>query len=513
MRSCSILFPGPASIEVEVARETPTCFADLNLDQLVDAITAGKDEYNLKPFFSAPLKDAGAIIFRQEILRDLESSLLLECLLAFAARMRTMRAHLALREKLYYWHQKERWFLDAVDAYLDAVDCLQRDLSGIELKSSGFLAFREYLGLYIFSEKYSRLHAWTRKLKRDLDQVSYCFQIKGSTVQVRKCASEKDYSEEVLETFHKFKQGAAKDYRIKKPDQSGMNHVEESILSMVAKLYPEIFSDLYEFCSSNAAYLDEPIGNFDREIQFYVSYIEFTARFRTVGLPFCYPSLSESSKEVLVTDGYDLALAARLARNGDGNPIVCNDVYLAGDERIVVVSGPNQGGKTTFARMFGQVHWLGSLGLLVPAREARTHVFDALFTHFEREETIENLRGKLQDELARIHEILAQATSDSVIIMNEIFTSTTVADAVFLGRKIMARIIQSDLLCVCVTFLDELASLSPQTVSMVSTVVPENPALRTYKIVRRPADGLSYAIWIAEKYRLTYPLLKERVRP
>jgi len=71
--------------------------------------------------------------------------------------------------------------------------------------------------------------------------------------------------------------------------------------------------------------------------------------------------------------------------------------------------------------------------------------------------------------------------------------------------------VRLDLLCVWVTFIDELSTYGPQTISMVSTVVPDNPDQRTFKIVRKPADGLSYAICIAEKYRLTYDKLKERM--
>ena len=76
----------------------------------------------------------------------------------------------------------------------------------------------------------------------------------------------------------------------------------------------------------------------------------------------------------------------------------------------------------------------------------------------------------------------------------------------------MERLVKRRALCVWVTFVDELASFGPQVVSMVSTVVPEDPARRTFKILRLPADGLAYALAIAQRYELTYDMIRRRIK-
>jgi DNA mismatch repair protein MutS len=502
----SILYETPKDRGGDDTAPPPAFFADLNCDQIVNAVISRRDKYNLRPFFHDCLQRAGAIRYRQEVMRDLDCSPIYESVDQFAERMRQVREHLRRVKKSYYKEKKQIWFLDAVSVYCDNIATSLINLATAAPKSRGFLGLHAYLARYVDSPHFVSSRTESQRLRSELEFIDY-----RASFTIRKYSGEPDYSALVEETFDRFKQGAPSNYLAAFRDSDDVNHIEAKITIFVAKLTPAVFASLDDFFTSTEHFIDDVVARFDREVQFYIAYRHYTAALQKAGLSFCYPQITTVTAEVYSCDGFDLALVYKLFANR--SPVVCNDFHLTGKERIIVASGPNQGGKTTFARVFGQLHYLGSIGCPVAGKDARLLLFDQLFTHFERQEKVENLRGKLEDDLVRIHEILKAATARSVIVMNEIFTSTTIQDEVFLRKKIMDEIIALGALCVWVTFVDELASFGSQAVSMVSTVEPDNPALRTLKVVRRPADGLAYAMAIAQKYAVTYKSIVERIEP
>jgi len=506
LSAVSILFDQPVGAD---ARPAPPYFPDLNLDQLLAGVAAGRGQYDLAPFLRVPLHDAAAVEYRHEVLRDLENRATATAVTQFAERMQATCNDMAQARKLRYRYQKEHWLLDAARGYCAAVSELSAALGQAELTSRGLTAFRDYLSGYARSAAFTGLAIEAGEVASALDDVRYCVNIKGSRVTVTRYEAEADFSADVVATFARFARGATRDYRGSPRNWPEMDHVEEWIADRVARLFPDAFAALDSFCARHEGFLDDTVTAFDREAQFYLAYLDFIRPMKAAGLEFCYPRVSEDSTEADVAGAFDLALAAKLApRLAD---VVTNDFRLSGPERVIVVTGPNHGGKTTFARMVGQLHYLASLGYPVPARRARLALPDQIFTHFERQEDLATLRGKLADELARIHDALGQATSRSLLVMNESFASTTAQDAAFIGERVLQAMTKLGLLGVYVTFIDELASCTPACVSMVGTVSPDDPASRTYKIVRKPADGLAYATAIARKYRLTYPQLKERL--
>jgi DNA mismatch repair protein MutS len=507
----SILHPDSVG-ELPAALQDRQFAVDLNLDQVFASVCEGREQLDVLSLYYSPLRDVDSVVYRHEVMADLERPRVMAAVRSFGQGMRQVRELLATMRSLHNRWQQRRLFVDAVSAYCETVGSLADELARLEPASRGLSAFATYLSAYRGSAAFIALVEEARSVLSALDEIRYTLHIRGTRVTVSQYLGEPDYAQEVEAIFAKFREAPARDFLASFRDTIDMDRVEAQVLHLVARLNPGPFGALERYCEANQDFLDAGVAGFDRDSQFYLAYLDHIAPLRSSGLAFCYPHLSISPDGTRAKAVFDLALAGKINQPGSARPnIVTNDFDLGRDERIVVVTGPNSGGKTTFARAFGQAHYLASLGLLVPANEAELVLADAVFTSFGQEEQLGTPRSHLEDELVHLHEVIALASPRSILVMNESFSSTTLRDAAVLGRSVLAQLVESGSLCIYVTFVDELATANDATVSMVVTVHPDDPVLRTYRVVRKPPEGLAYAAALAERYGLTYGAVEEQV--
>lgn len=509
----SVLFPTEESSLLPRQKTAPECFRDLNIDKIMNRVVKEKPELQLEEFFYTPLPDPAVIAYRQEIMQELMDPgkrFAIESMVGQITFLRMfmdgLRAKLMTDGKLTGKYLDMGHLLENASLFSGVVTGLAQGLKQMTIQSRGLQNFKAYMEEYATSDSFRSMQEWASRLREGFDKLRYCLLIKDNLVRVMPYEGQENYADRIGELFARFRQDDALDYRRKLKEDPVSENLENKILEMLAHYHPAEFKDLTDFCTQYLHFDDDTLMRFAREVQFYFCWLDFLEPLRQAGLPFCYPRIHRELDDLKALDCFDLALALDKA-----DKIVTNSFSLTAPEQVLIVTGPNQGGKTTFARSFGQIHFLSSLGVMVPGREADVFLCDQVLTHFEREEDLVNLSGKLQDDLVRLHSLLEAATPRSVVIVNEIFASTTLKDALQLGEHMLDALVKNGAPVMFVTFLEELADYGPQTVSMVTTVTDDEKHRRTFRIVRKAPDGQAYALQIAARHGLTYDQLVRRL--
>lgn len=188
------------------------------------------------------------------------------------------------------------------------------------------------------------------------------------------------------------------------------------------------------------------------ELAFYVGCLNLHEQLSGMGEPACFPLPAGPEERRHAFDGlYDACLALTMKQG-----VVGNDVN-ADSKDLVVITGANQGGKTTFLRSIGLAQLMMQCGMFVPAESFSANVSDGLFTHYRREEDAAMKSGKLDEELGRVSGIAEKIKPDSMVLFNESFAATNEKEGSEIARQIVSALLEKRIKVFFVTHLYEFA--------------------------------------------------------
>ena len=186
--------------------------------------------------------------------------------------------------------------------------------------------------------------------------------------------------------------------------------------------------------------------------------------------------------------------------------IVTNDLRFDKDHVIYLLTGANRGGKTTLTQAVGQLFALAQGGIHVPCSMFSYRPVDMIYTHFPADEDKTMDLGRLGEECVRFKEAYSEATSSSLLLLNESFSTTSYEEGYYIAVDAVRAIRKKSIRTIYNTHMHKLAAdIDLDQVS--SIVMASDNGERSYKVIEKAPEGSSYARDIAAKYGVTYEML------
>ncbi len=487
----------PAENDIEA--ETPAFFADLNLDRILGRVTDGWGDDLIKLYarFPATKEDED---YRRAVYKDIKKEEICSALTEYYRHIRERRVFAERRNKAYEPVQQQVWYLREAYSYIFSIETLNTKLKEAGLTSEGMKGLSALLSSCVSEADYLQLKEEATILWKELSSFRVILSYEKNRFTLAEGKGEGEYEQFLAECFP----GETRELRSPYIDTEYYSKLEEEIVKLFRKKHKIFFKRLETFCAQHPVYLQEAMAVIEGQLPYYLAYASFQRMMESKGFRMCTPTASEDS--LRATKLYDLALA--LTNMESGKEVVPNGLELAPEESFFVLTGPNQGGKTTYGRSLGQLVWFSKMGLDVPAESAEVPCYSNLWTHFSVEESAETGRGKLMDELVRLKPIMEKDQEGAFVVINELFTTAANYDAIEMGKRVLEYLIGRKCKGIYVTHLGELSASCEGVVSLRATLNEKHE--QTYRIERSEAFEADGTNRLVLKYRLTYDQLKER---
>lgn len=486
------MFKGILGEEWEEQEKSPI-FADFNLDVFIAKVNSLSRGVNLQPLFLYVPTQAEVVRYRREITGDFQNPRIYTAFENYSTQMDRVGKYEKKAAMGRNRFQSKKWHADALYLFADALLALHRELTEIQEYSPAMKELADYLAEYIRSESFQTWRQTAEELHTMIDEQAVSFYIQKNKVAIEEEKATEDFFQRMAEAF-----------QLPEEKESSLEAGSET-LSLFEKVMAERIIKGKKldkkFRQMEETEIEPKLLTLAYESRFYLGFYRFRSYMEKRGYEFVLP---KEASHIQVTEGYDVAMAVQ----EEDRKVVRNDFYMAEGEKFFVITGANGGGKTTFARMAGQILYFSQMGLMVPCKSAGMPYFAGILSHFSNEESEETGKGKLMEELIRLRPMMEQDSKNYFVILNELFTTAATMDAGIMGRKVLEHFIQNECMGIYVTHIQSLARESESIVSMVAELERDHHT-RSFKIVRKPAEEGEYEDSLITEYCMTYGQMKK----
>lgn len=552
--SISLLYPQGCMPDNKILSEVTA--HDLGLDFICAQITEKKSEQVLfMSILSKMTKDPKVTQYRSDVFSDIcNNEAMRNEMLKILDKINFMRDYGSINKKYEeaasVWDLMHR--LDELKDYINCVEAIYKSLSNAVIYSEGLLSLKEYIdnlyhdnGFEELKKDIAALKATTSDLKSVTVGINLNDRFEAAGIGLISINNkyftksniignfcEKISAKDQIKTdtewnedyrYHPFAANGSKmpekflrrgialvpEGDMMEDIPRYMNRITDQMLSGVVKKLRNMLNKYVSITITN-------ITDLIPEFIYYVRWAEYIETLSSRGLHFCKGTLApEDAKERIMRARavYNLKLASAAVKEQED--IVTNDLDFDRQHLVYILTGANRGGKTTITQAIGLLFVLAQGGIYVPGDSFEFHPVDCIYTHFPADEDKTMDLGRLGEECRRFREIYSNCTRNSLLLLNETFSTTSFEEGYFIAKDSVKAILARGIRTIYNTHMHKLAydieelNDSGNQVKAVSLIVKADGGNRSFKVAIAPPEGMSYANDIARKYGVTYEMLMQ----